>query len=53
MAYVFPSDGGMTCLALSVGLERFRAMRPRYAEAFWENVADHPGLTDARPASEV
>lgn len=57
LAYVFPSDAGVTCLALSVNLERFRAMRTRYAEAFWERFAGHPELTErvlaATPTGEV
>jgi len=57
LAYVFPSDAGLTCLAVSANLARFRAMRPRHAEAFWERFTDHPGLRDrvraATPASQV
>lgn len=40
-----------------MNLKPFRAMGPRYAEAFWERLADHPNLADrvagAHPASEV
>lgn len=57
MGYVLPCDDGMTCLGVSVNLERFGAMRGRYREAFWDRLADHPGLAarvaEAHPASEV
>jgi len=44
IAYVFPSDGGVTCLALSVNLTDYAWLRQRPQEHFRERIADHPGL---------
>jgi menaquinone-9 beta-reductase len=44
LAYVFPSDDGVACVALSVNLPTFAAMRSRHAEAFDERLAAHRAL---------
>ena len=46
IAYVFPSDDGVACVAVSVNLPTFAAMKSRYAEAFDERLAAHRGLAD-------
>jgi flavin-dependent dehydrogenase len=46
MAYVFPSDDGVACLALSVNLPTFRWMRHQPRERFVERIAAHRGLAD-------
>lgn len=46
MAYVFPSDGGLTCVALSVNLPTFRWLRQRPRERFCERIAAHRGLAN-------
>ncbi len=45
MAYVFPSDAGIACVALSVTLETFAGMRGGGMEAFRERLGHHPGLS--------
>jgi menaquinone-9 beta-reductase len=44
LAYVFPSDQGVSCVALSVNLTTFTAMKTRYAEAFHEHLMAHVGI---------
>jgi menaquinone-9 beta-reductase len=44
LAYVFPSDDGVACVALSVNLPTFAAMRSRHAAAFDERLAAHRAL---------
>jgi flavin-dependent dehydrogenase len=44
MAYVFPSDDGVTCVALSVSLSVFRWLRQRPHERFCQRLAAHRGL---------
>jgi len=44
LAYVFPSDHGLACVAVSVNLDTFAAMRSRYRDAYRERVLAHPGL---------
>ena len=46
MAYVFPSDGGVTCLALSVNPEEYRRLRVRGLDRFRERLAEHRGLAE-------
>jgi menaquinone-9 beta-reductase len=57
MVYVFPSDGDLTCIALSVNAAVFAALKGRHAVGFWERVAAHPGLAprlaEATPVGEV
>lgn len=44
LAYVFPSDGSTSCIAVSVNLRRFAEMRSRAKEAFEERLSTHPFL---------
>lgn len=44
IAYVFPSDDGVACVALSVNLPTFRWMRQRPHERFCERIAAHRGI---------
>ena len=44
MAYVFPSDGGWTCIAATVGIERAGALRADLPARFQELLEGHPGL---------
>jgi menaquinone-9 beta-reductase len=42
MVYVFPSDGGHTCVALSANLNAHKRLRTRAEAGFLERVAAHP-----------
>lgn len=57
MVYVFPSDDDVACVAVSVNLETFAAVRSNVAGVFQERIAAHPGVApryrDARPESRV
>jgi flavin-dependent dehydrogenase len=54
MAYVFPSDDGVTCIAVSINLEVFQQFRSDRGTAFDARLADHIGLFDRyRAASPV
>ena len=44
IAYAFPSDDGVMCLAVSVNLEVFGTFRTRSEAAFDERIARHPGF---------
>ena len=44
LAYVFPSDDGVTCIALSLNLPDFSRARTRGAEYFQSRLAAHGGL---------
>ena len=44
MAYVFPCDDGVACLAISVTLEVFEAFRRGPEAAFDAGIAGHPGI---------
>jgi flavin-dependent dehydrogenase len=46
MAYVFPSDAGVTCVALSVNLADFASMRTAPETRFWSRMAAHGGLAE-------
>lgn len=46
MAYVFPSDDGVTCVALSLNLSDYAWVRQRPEERFRERLARHRGLHD-------
>lgn len=52
-AYIFPSDSGLTCVAVSVNLETFRWLREDFEARYAERIAHHRGLasriTDAEP----
>jgi 2-polyprenyl-6-methoxyphenol hydroxylase-like FAD-dependent oxidoreductase len=42
LVYVFPSDGGLACVALSLNLDDYRAVRTDSDRAFQDRVAGHP-----------
>ena len=42
LAYVFPSDGSTSCVAVSVNLRDYAQMRSRASAAFEERLAAHP-----------
>ncbi len=44
LVYVFPSDGGTSCVALSINLDDYESMRSRARQAFAEKLAGHPFL---------
>jgi flavin-dependent dehydrogenase len=44
LVYAFPSDGAMTCLAISINLESFSAFRRAPEAMFVERVRAHPGV---------
>ena len=44
LAYVFPSDGSTSCIAVSVNLSRYAEMRSGGKAAFEERLATHPFL---------
>jgi flavin-dependent dehydrogenase len=44
MAYVFPSDDGVACVALSINLEGFARFREGPERAFEERMASHVGI---------
>lgn len=54
MAYVFPSDDGVACIAVSINLQVFRAFRTGRDAAFEAGLARHVGLFDRyRAASPI
>ncbi len=57
MAGIFPCDGGMTCVAVSVNLATFKVMRQASAASFPQVIAGHRRLAErfgsARPVSRV
>ena len=57
LAGVFPCDGGMTCVAVSVNLATLKTMRQASAASFKKVIAGHRGLADrfanAVPVSRV
>jgi flavin-dependent dehydrogenase len=57
IAYVFPSDDSLACVAVSVNLQRFRAIRGSLATSFPDVINGHPALAErfaqAVPASRV
>lgn len=57
LAYVFPSDAGCTCVALSIGVDDFAAFRRDAEGGFSRRLSAHPELADriagAAPASRV
>jgi 2-polyprenyl-6-methoxyphenol hydroxylase-like FAD-dependent oxidoreductase len=57
IAYVFPSDDGVTCVAASINLNTFRAIRHSLNASFEDVIARHPGIADryqrATPISKV
>lgn len=52
MAYVFPSDQGVTCVAVSINLAVFQQFRADRNAAFEARLARHVGLFDRYRAAE-
>ena len=46
LSYVFPSDGDMTCIALTLNISQFEWMRRAPEEGFRGRLALHPGLAE-------
>jgi len=46
MAYAFPSDDGVTCIAVSVNLEAFKTIRGSLDSSFPRVIAAHRGLAE-------
>jgi len=42
LVYVFPSDGGFECIAVTLNLEDYRTVRLDADRAFLDRVARHP-----------
>jgi flavin-dependent dehydrogenase len=42
LVYVFPSDGGLACVALSLNLDDYRTVRTDANRAFEDRIAAHP-----------
>ncbi len=53
IAYVFPSDAGLTCVAISVNLETFRWLRRDLESRYTERVAQHRGLAERVAAASA
>lgn len=53
MTYLFPSDAGRCCMALSVNKDRFDWLRASLTERFEERIRDHPGFSDRYNAATV
>lgn len=57
IAGVFPCDGGMTCVAVSVNLATLKLMRQASAASFRQVIAGHRGIAErfgnAKPVSRV
>jgi flavin-dependent dehydrogenase len=52
LMYVFPSDAGMACVAVSVALSRYAQMRRHPDIAFMEHVMAHPFIAPRLRAGE-
>ena len=52
-AYIFPSDSGLTCVAVSVNLETFRWLRQDFEARYAERIAEHRGLAPRVAAADV
>ena len=53
LAYIFPSDSGLTCVAVSVNLETFRWLRENVALRFEERIAAHRPLASRVAAARA
>lgn len=51
MAYVFPSDENVACLAVSVSLDVFKSFRQSPESAFDDRIGRHPGIAPRYRAS--
>lgn len=52
MGYIFPSDAGTTCIALSANLVDYAWLRKAREERFRERIMARPGLADRFAAAE-
>jgi menaquinone-9 beta-reductase len=52
VAYIFPSDSGLTCVAVSVNLETFRWLREDFEARYAERISQHRGLAPRVAAAE-
>ncbi len=46
LVYVFPSDAGLACIALSVNLHDYRMLKANAERGFQDRVAQHPFVAD-------
>lgn len=53
LAYIFPSDSGLTCVAVSVNLETFRWLRKDFENRYAERIARHRGLASRVDGAEA
>ena len=53
LAYIFPSDSGLTCVAVSVNLETFRWLRKDFEKRYAERIARHRGLAPRVDGAEA
>ena len=53
LAYIFPSDSGLTCVAVSVNLETFRWLREDFEARYAERIAAHGGLASRVAAADA
>jgi flavin-dependent dehydrogenase len=53
IAYIFPSDAGLTCVAVSVNLETFRWLRRDFEARYAERLTQHRGLAPRVAAAET
>ena len=51
LAYVFPSDAGLTCVAISVNLDEYHRLRHDLQDGFRRSLRQHRGLWDRYAAS--
>ena len=52
IAYVFPSDGGTTCIALSINLSEYPRARSNREQYFTERIGAHPGIAERFAAAK-
>ncbi len=52
LAYIFPSDSRLTCVAVSVNLETFRWLRQDFEARYDERISRHRGLAPRVAAAE-
>jgi flavin-dependent dehydrogenase len=45
IAYVFPSEGGVTCVAVSINLDDFGRLRRSAEKGFGDHIAHHPAIS--------
>ena len=52
-AYIFPSDSGLTCVAVSVNRETFRWLRQDFEARYAERIAEHGGIAPRVAAAQL